>query len=152
MIVPNQNFINQVITNYSRANNKLLDAAFPVRIQDIFHVDRITNRVVQYLKANPDVDSSKSTPVCYLKSVHEGGVQIAMTCIVRPSPLSSRHILQLCRFMLLYDPRDFGSVPSISWIESSRASVYFLITQLNFCFLNCTSCMYHMEDLRVDNW
>ncbi|BFI20189.1 mechanosensitive ion channel protein 1/2/3 [Marchantia polymorpha subsp. ruderalis] len=85
MIVPNQSFINQVITNYSRANNKLLDAAFPIRIQDIFHVDRITQRVASYLKANPDVDTSKSTPVCYLKSVHEGGVQIAMTCIVRPT-------------------------------------------------------------------
>ncbi|KAL3679166.1 hypothetical protein R1sor_022122 [Riccia sorocarpa] len=85
MLVPNQNFINQVITNYSRANNKLLEAEFPIRIQDIFLVDKITTRVTLCLKSHQDVDSGAKTPVCYLKSVHEQGVQLAVQCVVRPS-------------------------------------------------------------------
>ncbi|KAL2613711.1 hypothetical protein R1flu_025403 [Riccia fluitans] len=84
MIVPNQNFINQVITNYSRANNKLLEAEFPIRIQDIFLVDKITGLVSTFLKSHPEIDSGLKTPVCYLKSVHEQGVQIAVSCVVKP--------------------------------------------------------------------
>jgi small-conductance mechanosensitive channel len=83
MVVPNQNFTNQVITNYSRAVNKLMEAEFPLRIQDVFHVDRITSKVVHFLRNHPDVDTNKSTPVCYLKNCTGSSSIIAITAVIR---------------------------------------------------------------------
>ncbi|CAM6101761.1 unnamed protein product [Calypogeia fissa] len=83
MVVPNQNFTNQIISNYSRATNRLMEAEFPIRMQDIFHVERITSKVVQFLKSHPDVDANNSTPVCYLKAVNSSNSLLAVTALLR---------------------------------------------------------------------
>eukprot|EP00246_Nothoceros_aenigmaticus_P009414 TRINITY_DN2492_c0_g1_i2.p1 TRINITY_DN2492_c0_g1~~TRINITY_DN2492_c0_g1_i2.p1 ORF type:complete len:515 (-),score=48.03 TRINITY_DN2492_c0_g1_i2:617-2161(-) len=82
VLVPNQAFINQVIVNYSRAQGKLLDAVFTVRNQDIFLVERITTRVIQYLRTHVNVDNGMGAPTCYLKSLGSMGTDIALTCVI----------------------------------------------------------------------
>ncbi|EFJ35816.1 hypothetical protein SELMODRAFT_404072 [Selaginella moellendorffii] len=83
VLVPNQAFINQVIINYSRAKDKLLEATFQVRNQDIFLIEKITNRVVQYLRWHKEVDKGSQPPMCYLKSMGSLGLDIGLLCIIR---------------------------------------------------------------------
>jgi hypothetical protein len=73
----------QIISNYSRATNRLMEAEFPIRMQDIFHVEGITSKVVQFLKSHPDVDANNSTPVCYLKAVTPTNNLLAVTALLR---------------------------------------------------------------------
>ncbi|KAG0603664.1 hypothetical protein M758_10G111600 [Ceratodon purpureus] len=82
LLVPNQSFINQVVTNFSRANSKLLEASFYLHNQDIFKVNQITENVVEYLKTHPQVDSQKSTPMCYLNTMGHWGPEISIMCTI----------------------------------------------------------------------
>jgi hypothetical protein len=75
--------VTQVITNYSRAKHRLMEAEFPLRIQDIFLVEKITANVVEFLKSYPDVDSSKSTPVCYMKNCSGSSCTIGVSAVIK---------------------------------------------------------------------
>jgi MscS family membrane protein len=82
LLVPNQAFINQVITNFSRANSKQLEASFYVHNQDIFLVNKITENVVEYLKTHRQVDKIRSTPQCYLNTMGYWGPEIVILCTI----------------------------------------------------------------------
>lgn len=82
LLVPNQAFINQVITNFSRANSKQLEASFYVHNQDIFLVNKITKNVVDYLKTHPQVETKKATPQCYLSTMGQWGPEISILCSI----------------------------------------------------------------------
>jgi hypothetical protein len=72
----------QVITNFSRANSKLLEANFHLHNQDIFLVDKITAQVVEYLKTHPQVEKQRATPMCYLKDMGHWGPEISIMCTI----------------------------------------------------------------------
>ncbi|CAK9860055.1 unnamed protein product [Sphagnum jensenii] len=80
ILVPNQAFINQVINNMSRATSKSLEAEFLLQNQNIFMVEKITERVTQYLYMNSHVDSKRTRPLCYLKDISQAGPKIAIMC------------------------------------------------------------------------
>jgi hypothetical protein len=72
----------QVVTNFSRAKSKLLEASFYLHNHDIFKVNKITEDVVEYLKTHPQVDSQKSTPMCYLNTMGHWGPEVCIMCTV----------------------------------------------------------------------
>ncbi|KAG0624155.1 hypothetical protein M758_3G228000 [Ceratodon purpureus] len=83
LLVPNQAFINQVITNFSRANSKLLEASFYLQNQDIFKVNKITADVKAYLKTHPQVtETGRTTPMCYLNKMGHWGPEVCIVCNV----------------------------------------------------------------------
>jgi hypothetical protein len=45
-------------------------------------VDKITERVTQYLYMNPHVESERSKPLCYLKNISQAGPEIAIVCSI----------------------------------------------------------------------
>jgi hypothetical protein len=70
----------QVINNMSRATSKSLEAEFLLQNQNIFMVEKITERVTQYLYMNSHVDSKRTRPLCYLKDISQAGPKIAIMC------------------------------------------------------------------------
>jgi small-conductance mechanosensitive channel len=80
ILVPNQAFINQVINNMSRATSRSLEAEFLLQNQNIFMVEKITERVTEYLYMNSHVDSKRTRPLCYLKDISQAGPKIAIMC------------------------------------------------------------------------
>jgi small-conductance mechanosensitive channel len=72
----------QVITNFSRANSKLLEADFHLHNQDIFLVNKITEDVVAYLRTHPQVETQRATPMCYLKNMGHWGPEISIMCTI----------------------------------------------------------------------
>lgn len=83
LLVPNSTFVNQVITNFSRANSKHMDASFYLHNQDIFLVNKITADVKTYLKSHPQVtETNRSTPMCYLNKMGHWGPEICIVCNV----------------------------------------------------------------------
>lgn len=86
----------QVITNFSRANSKLLEADFHLHNQDIFLVNKITEDVVAYLRTHPQVETQRATPMCYLKNMGHWGPEISIMCTINfgvrfPRPRKSLH-------------------------------------------------------------
>jgi hypothetical protein len=70
----------QVINNMSRATSKSLESEFLLQNQNIFMVEKITERVTQYLYMNSHVDSKRTRPLCYLKDISQAGPKIAIMC------------------------------------------------------------------------
>ncbi|KAG0618812.1 hypothetical protein M758_4G093200 [Ceratodon purpureus] len=83
VLVPNQAFTSQVITNFSRAKTKVLEASFQLNNRHIFLVHDITTKVQKYLSSQPSVESMKATPICYLQSMEKDGPVIALSCVIK---------------------------------------------------------------------
>lgn len=90
----------QVITNFSRAKSKVLEASFQLNNRHIFLVHDITMKVQKYLSSHPSVETVKATPICYLKSMEKDGPQIALSCVIKtvvsllPPPSLFRNFLR----------------------------------------------------------
>jgi hypothetical protein len=73
----------QVITNFSRATTKVLEASFQLNDRHIFLVNNITTEVQKYLSLQPSIETVKATPLCYLKSMEKDGPVIALSCVIK---------------------------------------------------------------------
>lgn len=92
--VPNNAFTSQVITNFSRAKTKVLEASMQLNNRHIFLVHTITEKVQSYLVSHPSVESVKATPICYLKSMESDGPVIALSCVIKSSGGASYYTIQ----------------------------------------------------------
>jgi hypothetical protein len=90
----------QVITNFSRATTKVLEASFQLNDRHIFLVNNITTEVQKYLSLQPSIETVKATPLCYLKSMEKDGPVIASKPLKYFKQLSSKilHVLKFCSF------------------------------------------------------
>lgn len=70
----------QVITNFSRAKLRALEAKFQLKSRHMFFVHGITEQVHQYLLSHPDVESLKTTPKCFLMAMRKDGPELALQC------------------------------------------------------------------------
>nr|PNR42811.1 hypothetical protein PHYPA_017642 [Physcomitrium patens] len=85
LLVPNKAFTSQVITNFSRANSRVLEATFQLDNRHIFMVNSITEEVTKNLLSHPNIDSSRTSPICYLRTMGDDGPEISVTCVVKAS-------------------------------------------------------------------
>lgn len=83
ILVPNQSFTSQVITNFSRAKTRVLEATFQLDNRHIFMVNNITKTVTEYLASHPSVDNANTSPFCYLKNMEDDGPEIALSCVIK---------------------------------------------------------------------
>lgn len=81
----------QVITNFSRAKTKVLEASFQLNNRHIFLVNGITDEITKYLQSLPSVETKTSTPACYLKSMQKDGPVLAVSCVVKSTVSSVIH-------------------------------------------------------------
>jgi hypothetical protein len=70
----------QVITNFSRAKLRALEAKFQLKSRHMFFVHGITEHVHEYLLSHPHVESLKTTPKCFLMAMHKDGPELALQC------------------------------------------------------------------------
>lgn len=73
----------QVITNFSRAKTRVLEATFQLDNRHIFMVNNITKTVTEYLASHPSVDNANTSPFCYLKNMEDDGPEIALSCVIK---------------------------------------------------------------------
>ena len=74
----------QVITNFSRARCRLLDATFDLRNQDVVLVRRITQRISAFLRSHPALLEGATPPAAYLKALTASCMQVAVTATLKP--------------------------------------------------------------------
>lgn len=66
----------------------------------MFSISDITANVEQYLQSQPSVETQKSTPVCYLKSMQVDGPEIALSCVINITV--SSHVAPSFHFWLIW--------------------------------------------------
>ena len=84
-------FAGQVITNFSRAKTKVLEASFQLNNRHIFLVNGITDEITKYLQSLSGVETQTSAPICYLKSMQKDGPELAVSCVVKSTVSSVMH-------------------------------------------------------------
>ncbi|GAQ81887.1 Mechanosensitive ion channel protein [Klebsormidium nitens] len=82
--VPNAYFTNQVITNYSRATNRVLNAVFTLRHQDLVKVDHIVDQIRDLLSSHQSIDLQSSVNV-NLVNVTPYNLEIQINAVTRPN-------------------------------------------------------------------
>lgn len=70
----------QVITNFSRAKLRALEAKFQLKSRHMFFVHGITEQVHQFLLSHPHVESLKTIPKCYLMGMRKDGPELVLQC------------------------------------------------------------------------